>query len=327
LRYRCMKLLRLSSFFFLLLLFSCNKEELSNLASDQIDFPQNLSAYNIYIGDPNDLIPNTDYVEYELGSALFTDYADKQRLIKIPEGSEMKQINNGLPSFPDGTIIVKTFFYYFDKGDPSKGKRVIETRLLVKEAGLWNVADYLWNDDQSDGILIEDGYNTSVNYIDENGQPQVIGYHVPSIRECATCHAVNNALSPIGPKLRSMNIDVDSDMGSTNQLAHFQSMGILEDFEYASVSSTPNFENQLLPIDVRGRAYLDANCAHCHNALGFAADQNLFLDYETPFEETNIDNNKWEIKTNLEDGTMPHIGATVIDKEGVAMIIEYINSL
>jgi hypothetical protein len=37
---------------------------------------------------------------------------------------------------------------------------------------------------------------------------------------------------------------VDSDMGSTNQLAHFQSMGILEDFEYASVSSTPNFENQ-----------------------------------------------------------------------------------
>ena len=35
------------------------------------------------------------------------------------------------------------------------------------------------------------------------------------------------------------------------------------------------------PIDSRGRAYLDGNCAHCHDAEGQAAATGLFLNLET----------------------------------------------
>lgn len=309
------------------LLQSCEREALSDIANDQISFPQNLSDYNIYEGNPNDLVPTAEYHEYKLASALFTDYAEKQRLIKVPAGTQMEKMDNGLPLFPDGTVIVKTFYYFYDKGNPAQGQRVIETRLLVKESGKWNVADYVWNDSQTEATLIEDGLTTTVNYVDEDGEPQVLAYQIPSNRACATCHNLDEQLTPIGPKLRNMNKEIETETGTQNQLAYFQSLNILDPFDHNMVLATPNFEDESLPIETRGRAYLDANCAHCHNDAGFAAEENLFLDYELPYDQTNISNNKWEIGSNMEDGTMPHIGTTVLDTEGIALIQEYVNAL
>lgn len=310
-----------------LLFQNCEKDELSNLASNQIAFPEQLSHYNIYQGNPADLVPNSDYVLYQLSSALFTDHAEKQRLIKLPAGTVMEKIDNGLPSFPDGTIIVKTFYYYHDKTDISKGKRVIETRLLVKEAGAWNVADYLWNDNQTDATLIVDGYNTTVNYIDENGQPQVLAYHVPNNGECATCHSSNEAMTPIGPKLRNMNFDVETDMGTMNQLSYFQSLNRLGGFNHADVMAVPDYKDETLSLEERGRAYLDANCSHCHSEGGFAAGENLFFSYDIPFEETNIDDNTGEIANLIGSGEMPFLGTTVLDSKGISLVTEYMNSL
>lgn len=38
-------------------------------------------------------------------TGLFTDYAEKQRLIKLPEGYKLTAVSDELPYFPDGTIV------------------------------------------------------------------------------------------------------------------------------------------------------------------------------------------------------------------------------
>lgn len=311
------------------LLQACFQDQLSDAADKQIVFPQQLSDFNIYKDNPIDLIPNADYEIYLLGSTLFTDYADKQRLIKLPAGTHIEKIDNGLPTFPDGTIIVKTFFYYNDKRDHSKGKRILETRLLIKENESWYVATYLWNEGQTDATLIEDGINTTVNYIDKTGQPKVIAYHVPSNRECATCHLNDNKLSPLGPKLRNMNIDVVTPDGTMNQISYLQEKGlILNDFDHTDISTTPDFADLSLPLATRGRAYFDANCGHCHNSAGFAANEiDLQLDYEVSLEDSNIIKHKEKISEQLNEGKMPFLGTSVLDEEGMEIIKAYINSL
>ena len=35
-------------------------------------------------------------------------------------------------------------------------------------------------------------------------------------------------------------------------------------------------------LDSRARAYLDVNCAHCHNPRGSASNSGLFVEYERP---------------------------------------------
>lgn len=311
----------------LFLLQSCQDDGLSDAADIQISFPQKLSDYRIYSGLPGDLTPTKDYHLYELGSTLFTDFAEKQRLIKLPAGTQMEKIDDDLFSFPNGAIIVKTFYYYNDKRDRSKGTRIIETRLLIKEAGKWNVADYLWNEEQTDATLIEDGLNTTVNYINEKGEPLVLAYHVPSNRECATCHLNNEQLTPIGPKLRNFNISIETALGTINQLSYFQKIDMLNDFEIANLPATPDYHDADLTSELRARAYLDINCGHCHYPDGYASDTELILDYGIALEESNIESRKGDIISNLNEGKMPYLGTSILDEEGIQLIKEFLNNL
>ena len=64
-----------------------------------------LFGYNIFKGKASDLIPDRGFMPYELSTTLFSDYAEKQRLIKLPAGSSLKAANNALPEFPEVTSI------------------------------------------------------------------------------------------------------------------------------------------------------------------------------------------------------------------------------
>jgi hypothetical protein len=116
-----------------------------------------LSDYNIFTGDPAALTPGNRFHLYELATGLFTDYAEKQRLIKVPANQTIMAVNDGLPQFPDGTLLVKTFYYFNDKRNASKGKRIIETRILIKNNGQWVAGTYVWNKEQSDAVLLTGG--------------------------------------------------------------------------------------------------------------------------------------------------------------------------
>lgn len=292
-------------------------------------FEDSLSAYHIFEGSLADLIPSTDFQLLELSSILFTDYAHKQRLVKIPEGTQMTRLNDDSIDFPNGTILTKTFFYYNDERDTSLGKKIIETRLLIKESNIWNVATYLWNETQTDATLELNGFDTPISWIDENGNGLSTLYHVPNENECITCHQSNSTMIPLGPNLRNLNRMVERNGASLNQINHLQSVGVLSDFQVNQVPHIVDYNNQSASLTARGRAYLAMNCAHCHNPDAWEAPAEVDFDfrYETPLDQTGIIYEKDKIIEAVLDGEMPFIGTTISDQEGVSLIIEFVESL
>lgn len=312
-----------------LLLTSCSEEEHLIPVPMTEQFAENLTAYDIYQGELQDLVPTNDYHLLELNSPLFSNYSEKQRLVKLPVGTQILENGNGIPIFPEGTILVKTFYYFHDERDESLGKQVIETRLLIKKEGLWNVATYIWNDAQTEATLTLNGFDKQVRWTDASGTDQVIDYHFPDQNECVACHQQNAEVFPIGPSLRNLNIEVTRDNFTTNQLAHLQYVGLMNDFDVAQVEEIPDYKNEALALSARGRAYLDMNCAHCHNPAAWSksADRNFDLRFETSLGDSRIVNKKDEIIRVIQEGEMPYLGTTVIDKEGVDLLVQYLRSL
>ncbi len=230
-----------------------------------ISFESNLSAYDIFQGSLSKLVPSEGFELLELSSALFTDYAHKQRLVRVPEGTSITKLSDGSLDFPDGTILTKTFFYFNDERDTSLGKQIIETRLEIKENGTWNIATYLWNDSQTDATLKLEGQDSPVSWINSQGNKRSTLYHVPTQNECMTCHQSNSTMSPIGPTLLNLNKTVNRNGTELNQLAHLQSLGLLEQFSVTDIPQMVDYKDLNASLSDRGRAYLAMNCAHCHN--------------------------------------------------------------
>lgn len=290
---------------------------------------EKLSAYNVYQGSIEDLTPTEGFEQLDLNADLFANYAEKQRLVKLPEGTQMTYNGDGLPVFPMGTILVKTFYYFNDKRDESLGKKVIESRLLVKRAGVWNVATYVWNEDQTEALLDTDGMDLQVSWINDKGLSSSLMYHIPNQDECVACHQNNSLVEPIGPSLRNLNIDVNRNGQDVNQLEHLQSIGLMEPFDTEQVAHIPNFKDPSLSINERGRAYLDMNCAHCHNPDGWEKPARKPYDfrYGKELSSTGIADAKHRIENLIQSGEMPYLGTTIVDREGLELITEYLEAL
>jgi uncharacterized repeat protein (TIGR03806 family) len=282
-----------------------------------------LSDYNIFTGDPQALIPGNGFQLYELATGLFTDYAEKQRLIKVPAGTTITAVNDGLPQFPDGTILVKTFYYFNDKREPLKGKRLIETRLLIKNNNQWVAGTYVWNQQQTDAALTTSGSNTPVNLIDEKGATRKISYRIPGGRDCASCHNSNNTIMPVGLKVRNLNISVVRNGRSINQLQYLHEAGIMNEVNPQQFSSLPAWQNEKFSIQDRVRAYLDVNCAHCHSDRGSCARSAVRFAWEVPLAATRITEKNKRIVNLMAKGSMPRIGTTIVDSAALALIKQY----
>ena len=55
---------------------------------------------------------------------------------------------------PDQTVIVKSFFIDTEQDNP-QSRRWIETRLLTRQGSEWYGYSYAWNDQQTEGTLVE----------------------------------------------------------------------------------------------------------------------------------------------------------------------------
>lgn len=322
--------------FFLFLITSCSKndddrvsEYTSIISQETINFEEKLSQHKIFKGNPSELIPNDKFEVLELNSKLFTDYSYKQRLVSIPDEKTIEKTSNGELIFPDGTILTKTFFYPYDERDWSKGKKIIETRLEIKEKNTWNIATYVWNDEQTDAFLNMDGKKVSVNWINSDGNNQKIKYEVPSSNQCVLCHQSNLKVSPIGPTLKNLNLTVRRNGLHINQLSHLQSTGFLTDFSVENIGSITNYEDPNNTLDERFKSYLFINCAHCHNPKGWEESSKKPYDfrYETPFNNMGIVGKEDKLHRVVNNGRMPYLGTTIKHHEGVEIINEYIKFL
>ena len=301
---------------------------------DPVDFTDKLSELPVFDGNLSDLTPRNGVYLYELNSTLFTDYAAKQRLIRLPNGQAMEYAgDDGLPDFPDNTLIAKTFYYNIDDRDPSLGKQIIETRILLKLDGAWVAGDYLWNDEQTEAFYDEDGGEVPISYIDGSGITQNVNYLIPSKSECNVCHFNNTNVTLIGPKLRSMNFNPNNEQTNINQLQFFINEGILE---FAPDPSTlpllPDWQDDVAyTSEERSRGYMDINCAHCHNPNGVVGTFNMDFRWETPYADSGIFENKDEIEartqSTLPNYRMPQLGRTVVHDEAVALLVAYLATL
>ncbi|WP_323786836.1 fibronectin type III domain-containing protein [Psychroserpens sp.] len=293
------------------------------------EFKPNLSELNLFSGNIGDLNPSPYAFEYDLSTRLFSDYAHKQRLIALPEGEKMTYNGDGFPLFPDNTLIAKTFYYNNDETDLSQGRHIIETRVLIKINGSWELGNYKWNESQTDATIDTAGAVVPVTWVDTEGESQSINYEIPSSTDCFTCHSNNSEATPIGPRLRTLNFNVNG----SNQLQTLIDNNMLEGLtDPTTVSVLPNWEDTSLGLERRARAYMDVNCAHCHIEGGFCELQSgLRLSYETAFEESNISQSSGSIlariQNNIPQYGMPLIGTTILHEEGVSLLVDYINSL
>lgn len=323
------------------LLYSCGDDD-DYVATDDTDdmvienltFETSLSEMGVFQGEFSNLTPAADVQLYEINSTLFTDYAAKQRLIRLPEGESMEYTGSELlPDFPDNTLVAKTFYYNIDDRDPSLGKQIIETRIFLKIEGSWEAGDYIWNDAQTDATYRETSSEENISYIDIDGNTQNINYVIPSKQDCATCHNNNGNIFPIGLKLRSMNFNPMNGTVNQNQLLAFTESGMLTGLSNpADISLLPDWTDDVTyDIFERARAYIDVNCAHCHQPGGEVTNFGLDFRYETAFDDTGIYANRGEIEVRTQSTIptyrMPQIGRSIVHDEAVTMLVEYLEAI
>lgn len=245
-----------------------------------VRYPALLSEYGLWTGTGATQEPAEGVIPYDLNSALFSDYALKFRFVKLPAGTSASYHEDDSFSFPVGTVIAKTFAYPADMRQPESDVRLIETRILRHDPDGWVGLPYIWNEEQTEAHLKLTGGMLPVSWIHGDGEVRSLDYLIPNANQCKGCHKEHEGqMLPIGPKARHLNRDFIYHHGTENQLDYWSRTGALE-------GSPPADEAPRLAawddptsgtLDERARAWLEINCAHCHNPAGPARNSGLDL--------------------------------------------------
>jgi uncharacterized repeat protein (TIGR03806 family) len=335
--------------------------------------PEKLSDWHLMAVASSKLQLNKDVVPYDLNTPLFTDYAHKLRTVWMPKGQSAVYNADTTFDFPVGTIISKTFYYpkggdgktvlanYDNDGDQldTTKVRLIETRLLVKRASGWIALPYVWNADQTEAVLSRTGDQIPLDVALEDKRVDKLTYVVPNVNQCASCHVADvksRQFQPIGPKARHLNRDYTYQGVSTNQLAHLAKIGYLTGLPADVAKAAPhnaNWRDSTQTVDARARAYLDINCAHCHNDKGAANTTALHLNMGAPADlhlglckppvaagagtggrnhdiapgKPNDSIMLYRLNSAEPGVMMPELGRGSVHKEGVALIREWIAAM
>ncbi len=228
---------------------------------------QTLSEYGLFANVGSEK-PAKGVVPYDLINPLFSDNALKHRFVFVPGEAKAVYSPDDVFAFPVGTVLVKTFAYAPDLRAPAEGQYLVETRLLIHKQSGWAAFPYIWNAEGTEAVYTPVGGHRTIETITPAGAAITINYSVPNQNQCKTCHQAGSALSPIGPKARNLNHHA--------QLENWVSRGLLDALP-ASVPAAPKVFDVSLPADIRARAWLDINCAHCHKPDGSASNSGLWL--------------------------------------------------
>ncbi|MGI9429528.1 MAG: parallel beta-helix domain-containing protein [Bythopirellula sp.] len=241
--------------------------------------PKQLSEYNLFEGNLANHEPAAGVFRYELNTTLFSDDTSKYRFVRLPSKQSIAYRPEGVVEFPVGTVISKTFSYPHDFRELSRGERHLETRIEIRRETGWYGYSYQWNEQQTDAELVIGGAEVAASWIDAQGENQSLAYQIPNANQCMNCHAQNRQFEPLGPTAENMNRTAPG--SSHNQLQWLMDTGQLK-------GAPPATEVPKLPVAAaseqfsvaqRARAWLDVNCAHCHNPRGTARPSGLDLRF------------------------------------------------
>jgi uncharacterized repeat protein (TIGR03806 family) len=279
--------------------------------------------------DPkNPTRPPTGALAYSVNSPLWSDGAQKDRWLFVPEGKRVGVKLDGDFDVPPGSVAVKTF---------TLDNKKIETRLLVRyEDGGWAGYSYEWNDDQSDAALLADSKTRDL------GAGRT--WYFPSRAECFACHTPAAGFT-LGLEARQLNRD--------------EAGNVLDRF--ANVLEAPIAKDAFPPLraadtkgassEDRARGYLHANCAMCHRPGSGAGAATLDLRIDSSLQATRTCNvapqagdlgvvdpkiiapadparSTLALRMRaLDQNRMPTLATRVVDEAGVAAIETWIREL
>ncbi|MFM7708794.1 MAG: SO2930 family diheme c-type cytochrome [Gammaproteobacteria bacterium] len=315
--------------------------------------PSSLSAFDFFDAAPGaPLVPRARVEGYALVNALFSDHALKDRHVYLPPGSTIGLRADGVLDFPVGSAILKTFSLAPDLREPTCSAQRIETRVLVRRAEGWVAWPYVWNAAQTDATYAPVGARQAWEVTGPDGRPLRIDYRVPNQNQCKACHQHGDAITPIGPTARNLRA---VRAGSQDLLADWQARGLLRATPEAlgDIARVPSAVDATRPLASRARAWLDINCAHCHQRAGSASNSGLYLGWDEPMgtalglgkrpvaagrgagdslfvidpghPERSIMVHRMD---SVEPGVaMPELGRSVHDPVGVALVAAWIASM
>ena len=300
------------------------------------NFPRLLSQTGcVDATDPTQ--PASGLIPYTVNAPFWSDGADKQRWLALPDNATITINDDHDWEFPNGSVLVKNFHL---------NERLIETRLFMRhDDGQWAGYSYEWNESGTDAELVLGG-----KVVDVEGQSWIY----PSSSECLQCHTAAAGFS-LGLETAQLNGDITyPQTGRTaNQLITHDAIDTLSE----PLSDTPdNLPRLVNPADTsaglddRARGYLHTNCAQCHRPDG-PTNVNLDLRYTTALADMNVcnvgpQNGDLDIadaqllapgaperslllqRMQRRDALgMPPVGSNIVDEAGATLIEEWIGSI
>ncbi len=335
-----------------LLIFSTNTFSVNSNLILADSFPDKLSEFEFFIDDSAQE-PHEKVIPYELISTLFSDYSYKQRWVYVPNSAKASYVKDRVFDFPEGSALIKTFYYPIDERNPGLGKQLLETRLLLRKKDGWEAVSYAWNEQQNEAYKKIAGKTINASWIDFMGDERQVRYRVPNVNQCKECHAAEDEITPIGPKAKNINKDFSFQEGDFNQLAYWMKKEIINNSFPEDLVSPVDWRDETKDINDRARSYLDINCGHCHSPTGNANSTGLYLNlvetrdinlgvYKKPVATgRGSGGNKYSIVPGKPDESillyrmesmdpgimMPESGRALTHQEAVEMVSEWITQL
>ena len=248
---------------------------------------------------------------------LWSDGASKRRWIRLPAGTSIDATQVDAWNFPPGTKLWKEFGF----------ERPIETRLIERlPDGTWRFATYVWNAAGTDADLAPEGGVRALPVASApNGR-----YAIPSRGDCLACHEG----APV-PVLGFSAVQLAPD------LRDWMARGVVRGAPKTLIDSPPRLAPAL--------GYLHGNCGHCHNEAGAVAGIDLvfaqraadpsasaqrtrhsLFGRESRFRSPGASAvHRESVVTQRMNSTnpysrMPPLGVSVVDREGVALVEQWI---
>lgn len=316
-------------------------------------FPTRLSETGLFDSTAEHR-PAPGLIPYDVNAPAWADGASIERFIALPGETQIQFENQRGWRFPDGAVLVQTFSLPAQSGGV---RQRIETRLLHRHAGEWYGYSYRWNDEQTDATLVPAGgdsrkYDTGpVAGVPENERRKNLRtWHFPSRAQCIVCHSLWGPRYVIGVSTAQMNRSFDYGGERANQIDLLARLGIFEKPPPKAAEELPRLADpadESAALDGRARSYLHANCAHCHR-YGGTGNARMRLGFDRPEKELRLfdvppehgdfgltdaklvapGHPEWSVllyrMAKLGRGHMPHLGASVIDPDGLSLIHAWI---
>lgn len=264
--------------------------------------------------------------------------------------------------FPKDSVLAKTVSL---RDDQNKDIR-LETQLLHYDGTDWRGYSYIWNPDQTDAVLAA-AAGQDISLSDYGQFSERTTWAVHSRAECLRCHNqwLGGPLAFTAPQLnrdvmvaRTVEPSAGASEAPVNQLHHLRDAGWLTGASPKDGTHTteawaiaiPDHADPNVPIDQRARAWLSVNCSHCHQAHA-GGTATIDLQFSLPVDKMKlVDAPPSQGTFELEQpalvvpgdasrsvlmyrlavagrGRMPHIGSSLIDSTGVALVRSWIDSL